>query len=215
MSFLKIKDPSKRDALVAEYLKTKNKIQNDFRSERLGEQSLYEDFGKIFKPITEQQKKPSEEIVSRFAPLQEEIENMPPALLWGQDEGQPEALPDAAAVAPAEPPLPINIGRIADQFMRALLGKRGDHTFGLKDEDGQFFLGDAEVGIDGNDLIIGDKRYHRTPGLWYLIAVKKTADGFATEEDKDKYLDIIDKTNALYTGDSHDKKSCELPTVIN
>jgi len=55
MSFLKIKDPSKRDKLVAEYLKTKKKIQDDFRSERLGEQSLYEDFGKIFKPITEQQ----------------------------------------------------------------------------------------------------------------------------------------------------------------
>jgi len=52
MSFLKIKDPSKRDKLVAEHVKTKNKIQNDFRSERLGEQSMYDDFGKIFKPIT-------------------------------------------------------------------------------------------------------------------------------------------------------------------
>jgi len=80
MSFLKIKDPSQRDALVAEYLKTKNKIQENFRSERLGEQSMYEDFGKIFKPITEQQQKSSEEIVSRFAPLQEAIEKMPPAL---------------------------------------------------------------------------------------------------------------------------------------
>ena len=83
MSFLKIKDPSKRDALVAQYLKTKNKIQENFRSERLGEQSMHEDFGKIFKPITEQQQKSSEEIVSRFAPLQEAIENMPPALPWG------------------------------------------------------------------------------------------------------------------------------------
>ena len=101
MSFLKIKDPSKRDKLVAEYLKTKNKIQENFRSERLGEQSLYEDIGKIFKPITEQQKKSSEEIVSKFTPLQEAIENIPPALPWshdepeglpwGQDEGQPEA----------------------------------------------------------------------------------------------------------------------------
>jgi len=63
MSFLKIKDPSKRDALVAEYIKTKNKIQNDFHSEQFGEQSMYEDFGKIFKPITEQQQKSSEEIV--------------------------------------------------------------------------------------------------------------------------------------------------------
>jgi len=35
MSFPKIKDPSKRYKLVAEYIKTKNKIQNDFRSEQL------------------------------------------------------------------------------------------------------------------------------------------------------------------------------------
>ena len=73
MSFLKIKDPSKRDKLVAEYLKTKKKIQDDFRSERLGEQSLYEDFGKIFKSITEQQQTSSEEIVSKFAPSKKRL----------------------------------------------------------------------------------------------------------------------------------------------
>jgi len=68
MSFLKIKDPSKCGKLVAEYIKTKNKIQHDFRSERLREQSMYEDFGKYFKPITEQKQKSSEKIVSKFAP---------------------------------------------------------------------------------------------------------------------------------------------------
>ena len=47
------------------------KIQDDFCSERLGEQSLCEDFGKIFKPVTEQQQKTSEEIVSKL----EAIEN--------------------------------------------------------------------------------------------------------------------------------------------
>ena len=77
MSFLKMKDPSKRDKLVAEYLKTKNKIQEDFRSERLGEQSMYEDFGKIFKPVTKQQQKSSEGIISKLEPLQEAIENSP------------------------------------------------------------------------------------------------------------------------------------------
>jgi len=100
MSFLKIKDPSKRDKLVAEYLKTKNKIQ-DFRSERLGEQSTYENFGKIFKPITEQQKL-SEDIISKHEPPQEAIENSPAlqALPWGS---QAEALPQP-------PTRPINIG---------------------------------------------------------------------------------------------------------
>ena len=67
MSFLKMKDPSKRDALATEYLKTKNKIQENFRLERLSGQSMYEEFGKIFKPITEQQQKSSEEIVSSVA----------------------------------------------------------------------------------------------------------------------------------------------------
>ena len=66
--------------LLQNILKTMYKIQENFRSERLGEQSLYEDFGKIFKPITEQQKKSSEEIVSKFTPLQKAIENMLPAL---------------------------------------------------------------------------------------------------------------------------------------
>jgi len=66
MSFLKIKDPSNRNKLVAEYLKTKKKIQDDFCSERLGEHSLYEDFGKIFKPITKQQQKSSEDIISKL-----------------------------------------------------------------------------------------------------------------------------------------------------
>ena len=86
-----------------------------------------------------------------------------------------------------------------------------DHTFGLKDKDGQFLLGDAEVGIDGNDLISCNKRYHGTPGLWDLIVMKKQADGFATEEDKDKYLDVIDKTNALYTVDNHGQKKLRAP----
>ena len=76
-----------------------------------------------------------------------------------------------------------------------------DHTFGLKDKDGQFLLGDAEVGIDGNDLIIGDKRYRGTQCLWGLITMKNPEPSFATEEDKDKYWEILEKTNALYTVD--------------
>jgi len=76
--------------------------------ERLGEQSLYETFGKIFKPITEQQQTSSEEIVSKFTPLQEAIENSPAlqALPWGS---QAEALP--------EPPLPINIGPTIGKYL--------------------------------------------------------------------------------------------------
>ena len=116
MNFLKIKDPSESDKIVAEYLETEDRIQEHFRSKRLGVQSLYQDFGKIFKPTTEQQQKSSEEIVSKLEPLQEAIENSPAlqALPWGS---QAEALP--------EPPLPINelkkIGMLIRDISKTLM----------------------------------------------------------------------------------------------
>ena len=111
MIFLKIKDPSKRDKIVADYIKTRNKIQNDFRSERSGEQAMYEDFGKIFKPIMEQQQKSSEEIVSKFAPLQEAIENMPAlqALPWE---------PELREIQPFRP------SETSEEKLESLLGKK-------------------------------------------------------------------------------------------
>ena len=39
MSFLKISDPLKRDAIVKEYLELKKKIRDNFLSERIGEQN--------------------------------------------------------------------------------------------------------------------------------------------------------------------------------
>jgi len=173
MSFLKIKDPSKRDKLVAEFIKTKKKIQDNFRSERLGEQTLYEDFGKIFKPITEQQQKTSEEIVSKLE-----------AIPWGQPELEPkpvavQALPgaDPEALPGAEPEalpglLPTDIGQIARKYLTDSYGMAGDKTFGLNNRGGEFFLGNASVDFDGDDLIIDGNKYKGTKGLWGLITMK-------------------------------------------
>ena len=54
MSFLKIRDPKKRDLIVNEFLKTKKNIQENFLlSERLGDISKQRELSKLFKPITE------------------------------------------------------------------------------------------------------------------------------------------------------------------
>ena len=103
--------------------KPRKKIQDDCRSERLGEQSLYEDFGKIFQPITEQQQKSSEDIISKLEPLQEAIESSQAlqALPWGS---QAETLP--------EPALPINIGPTIGTHLIKSYGKEyGDKTYGF------------------------------------------------------------------------------------
>ena len=56
MSFLKITDSKKRDFIVNEFLKTKQNIQQNFRSERVGDVNTQYELSKLFKPVTDKQK---------------------------------------------------------------------------------------------------------------------------------------------------------------
>ena len=38
----------------------------------------------------------------------------------------------------------------------------------------QYYIGNEPIDIDGNNLIVGDKEYEGTPGLWELISQMKT-----------------------------------------
>ena len=71
MSFLKISDPLKRDAIVKEYLELKKKIRSNFLSERIGEQQLQTGLSKFYKPITETQKATTREITEGLKPITE------------------------------------------------------------------------------------------------------------------------------------------------
>ena len=53
MSFLKITDPKKGDFIVNEFLKTRQNIQQNFLSERVGDVNTQYDISKIFKPVTD------------------------------------------------------------------------------------------------------------------------------------------------------------------
>jgi len=56
MSFLKITDPTKRDFLVQEYLKTRDKVPKNYITERTGELGAQRELTKLFKPVIETQK---------------------------------------------------------------------------------------------------------------------------------------------------------------
>ena len=71
MSFLKISDPAKRDAMVKEYLKLKKNIRDNLLSERTGELELQTDLSKFYRPITETQKATAREITEGLKPITE------------------------------------------------------------------------------------------------------------------------------------------------
>ena len=74
MSFLKIRDPVKRDLIVKEYLELKKNIQYNQLKETAGEQQLQTDFLRFFKPITKMQKATTRQITEGLKPIKEGIE---------------------------------------------------------------------------------------------------------------------------------------------
>ena len=77
MSFLKITDPKKRDFIVNEFLKTRQNIQQNFLSERVGELNIQYELSKLFKPLTEMEKYLKEGFVSEFKPIRKRMINLP------------------------------------------------------------------------------------------------------------------------------------------
>ena len=55
MSFLKISDSSKRDAIINEYMRLKKGIQQQSLDERLDDIGLQRELTKLYKPITDSQ----------------------------------------------------------------------------------------------------------------------------------------------------------------
>ena len=57
-------------------------------------------------------------------------------------------------------------GDIAEQYLRMFASASGtDKIFGLRDNDGKFYIGNNEAKIKEKNIIICDREYVGTPGL--------------------------------------------------
>ena len=171
MSFLKIRDPTKRNQMVEEYLDLKKNIRDNLLSEKTGEQQLQTDLSKIFKPITETQKAAAKEITEELKPIKKGIESLPQAITF-------PAYPSIeASKDPLEGKDSQYIGDLAGKYLRKFAGKdeayEADKTYGLYDKDGKFYIGNKLTIIVDNDLVVGKDEYEGTPGLWELIMSKE------------------------------------------
>ena len=77
MSFLKITDPKKRDFIVNQFLKTRQNIQHNSLSERVGDLSTQFELSKLFKPVTNIQQDLKEGFLSELKSIREGIKNLP------------------------------------------------------------------------------------------------------------------------------------------
>ena len=151
MSFLKITDPKKRDFIVNEFLKTRQNIQQNFLSERLGDTNTQYELSKLFKPVTNMQKD-LKGLVSELKSIREGMKHLPKAATFPQfpsitaynDDGEEE--------------VDVFIGDIVEQYLRKFAFASGaDKTFGLRDKDGKYYIGNKKAKIKENNIIVGDR----------------------------------------------------------
>ena len=189
MSFLKITDPTKREASVNEFLDLKNRIKDNFRSERMGEMEMQTDLSKFFKPITETQKATAKEITEELKPIKEGIESLLQAITF-----------------PAFPSIDIpkedilQLGPTAVSALKQFLTKEGaDKTFGIYDKDGKFYIGNKEVNIKNNNLYVDNEEYRGTSGLWELIVSKDPVVDKYNPIDYENYKKLLIQTNTMHS----------------
>ena len=197
MSFLKISDPLKRDAIVKEYLELKKKISSNFLSERIGEQQLQTDLSKFYKPITETQKATAREITEGLKPIREGIEKLPEAIQpiskATEEEEEEEEEEDE------EDEEDERVGEIAKDYLNMEVR---DKKFGIHKKGIHHYIGKTHVIIKDNNIIIPKtgERLEGTTGLWELI-MSKNPQNF-TEMDYDNYRYLITTSNVLHRGDN-------------
>ena len=105
------------------------------------------------------QKDLKEGLVSELKAIREGMKNLPKVIKFPQfpsisaydDDGEKEG--------------DVFIGDITEQYLCKFASKSGtDKTFGLRDKDGKFYIGNKEAKIKENDIIVGDKEDAGTPG---------------------------------------------------
>ena len=199
MSFIKVKDPRKREELVRDFIETRKRIKDNFIARKVGEAEYQTGLTKLFKPVTDTQKATTKEITDaqkataekftqELLPIKEGIEELPTKLFK-------KVFPSIEFKASDI----VNFGPLAvDALLKAFTEKNIDRFYGIYAEDGKFKIGDKFITIEDNNIKVEDKIFVGTPGFWELITSKNPNPEYYTKEDLSKYQQLVILTNTAY-----------------
>ena len=212
MSFIKIKDPRRREELIKDLIETRKRIKDNFIAKKVGEIEYQTGLTKLFKPVTETQKATAKEITeaqkataekftSALLPIKEGLEKITviPPIKAGE-----ETIP---SLEMTEEQL-TKIGPIARKYLMPTFRQpatKADIKPG--DNEGIFKIGETPIKIEDNNIFINDIGYEGTPGLWRLLTSKTIPEkGKFNATDLRNYIYIMSDTNATHVKYNKDGK---------
>ena len=173
MSFYRISDPKKRDAMVADYVATVKRIKQRNLNERLGDLARQSELDETVNPIIESNEKTATAITNELKPMKMEIQDLNKHLR-GQDlivRGRKRKNDDGE--------------------------ENRDMYFGIHGEPaGGYRLGNKRITVDKeNNIHVENEFYRGTPGLWGLIFNINPKE--YTTDDWADYKKLVKQTNLI------------------
>ena len=201
MSFIKVKDPRKREELIRDFIETRKRIKDNFVAKKVGEIEYQTGLTKLFKPVTETQKATAKEITDAQKAAAEKItqELLP---IKAGIEGLPGAIsfPTFPALEMTEEQI-TKIGPIASKYLLPTFRQKATQS-DIKpgDSKGTFFkIGETPIKIENDDITIKDTPFKGTVGLWKLLTSKDIPDKLEYKAgDLQDYITIMHITKATY-----------------
>ena len=179
MAFIDIKDPRKRDEVVADYLSTIKHVQQRNENDRATGFAKQVELENTFQPVIRATEKSTEAITKELKPLREKINEKPRnnVKVWNESLGIPAI----------------------EYYLKSYNETKLDKYYGIqRDEDDHFEMGEKRVYIDGgSNITVDDIRYEGTPGLWSLIMLGSPLADSYDDVDLTEYQDLVTRTGVV------------------
>ena len=189
MSFIDIKDPKRRDQIVADYVATIRRMQQRNEDEKSAGLAKQAELERTFNPIVKATEKTTRAITEHLNPIHDELKTVSEKL------NNTNALPP---VRSRKRTWDYRTGMTALNYYMNDYNKTAlDKYYGITyDDDGDLVLGDKQIFIDGNsNITVDDQTYDGTPGLWSMIMLSVPTS--YTKEDEDAYNRLSAQTDLM------------------
>ena len=176
MSFLKIDNPMKRNAMVDDYIETVHKIQKKNMNEKLKGLAQEESLNTFFKPIIQTSTEATKEIRNDLKNISIDLHNkqIKPAVGLLENAFKKHGIKDSTSTQ--------------------------DPYWGIyKTDDGGFRMGASNVILDkDSNITVDGKEYKGTSGLWHLIMDKQATKAMKLKpEDFNNYRELVLQTDVM------------------
>ena len=184
MPFFKIQDPNRRDEIVREMNERRKRIYEDSISDlqMMSDNNMSSCENRLIQ-------KDLDKISMENPLIQKDLDKL-------KEE-------DSSRVRTSEGGSLMNVGEVAKHYLKMYTSNtisnknQMDKSFGVKLKEGEFFIGREQIMINNDDIIIGDKLFRGTTGLWELITKLEPDASLYNDEDYKNYREILIDTNAI------------------